>query len=117
MTQAKVFTIPAILDGFRPLKDGGASLTFHTQELSQDDKVEIMGYYNSFGFVAFSKNEINTSDLPKGNANDDTGKSPSQRIRAVLFVMWTQKGSSGDFEVFYKQQMERFIDRIKEELS
>lgn len=44
-------------------------------------------------------------------------KSPSQRLRAVLFVLWEQRGSKGEFEEFYKESIERVIKRIKEELD
>ena len=113
----RIFTVPAILDGFRPLKDGGASITFHTQELTREDKVEAMEYYDSFGYLLFSKNEIEMSDVPKGNATDDKGKSPSTRLRNTLFVLWKQQGSNGDFESWYKRQMESIIDQVKERLK
>ncbi len=43
-------------------------------------------------------------------------KTPSQRLRASLYVLWEQRGSKGDFEEFYEDQMEKFIKRIKQEL-
>lgn len=112
-----IFTVPAVLDGFRPLKDGGASMTFHTQELSKQHKVEIMEYYDTFGHLLFSKNEINMSDVPKGNALSDQGKSPAQRLRNSLFVLWKQQDKGGDFDAWYKQQMELIINQVKERLD
>lgn len=44
-------------------------------------------------------------------------KTPSQRLRAVLYVLWERKGSNGEFEVFYVASMEKFINRIKQELE
>lgn len=111
------FQIEAILDGVTPLKDGGVSLRFHTNEVSKDQKVTLMEFYQSFGWLLFAANEHQESEVPRELAKRDVGQSPSQRLRAVLFVYWKQLGSKGDFEAFYKQKMEFFIDKIKENLS
>lgn len=111
------FQIEAILDGVTPLKDGGVSLRFHTNEATKENKVMLMDFYQSFGWLLFQANEHQENDIPKDRATRDVGKSPSQRLRAVLFVYWKQLGSKGDFEIFYKQKMEYFIDKIKENLS
>lgn len=44
-------------------------------------------------------------------------KTPSQRLRGVLYVLWEQTGKSGDFETFYRQKMEGLINLIKNKLS
>lgn len=111
------FQVEAILEGVQPLKDGGVSLRFHTNEITKPQKVELMDYYQSFGWLLFSGNEHQENDIPKEMAKRDIGQSPSQRLRAVLFVYWKQLGSKGDFEAFYKQKIEYFIDKIKENLT
>lgn len=108
-----IFQIQAALDGVTPLKDGGVSLRFHTQEASKDDKVTLMEFYQSFGHLLFSANQIQEDQVPKTNAQRTDGKSPSMRLRAVLFVAWKENGNSGDFEAWYSQQMERIIDQVK----
>jgi len=44
-------------------------------------------------------------------------KSPSQRLRGVLFVMFKQKSVPGEFEDFYRKEMETVINRYKKELE
>ncbi len=110
------FQVPAILEGVTPLKDGGVSLRFHTNEVTKADKVMLMEYYQTFGWLLFQANEHQESEIPKELAKRDTGQSPSQRLRAVLFVMYKQMDVSSDFEVWYSQQIEKFIDRVKENL-
>jgi hypothetical protein len=111
------FQVPAILEGVTPLKDGGVSLRFHTNEVTKADKVMLMEYYQTFGWLLFQANEHQESEIPKELAKRDTGQSPSQRLRAVLFVMYKQMDVSSDFEVWYSQQIEKFIDRVKENLA
>lgn len=44
------------------------------------------------------------------------GKTPSQRLRAVLWVKWDKEGRKGDFNAFKDREMERIIDQIKESI-
>lgn len=44
-------------------------------------------------------------------------KTPGQRLRAALYVWWTQNGSIGDFEQTYKAKMHQFIESVKAKLD
>lgn len=49
---------------------------------------------------------------------DDTSKSPSQRLRNVLYVLWEQdKQGYETFTLFYNDRMERIINQIKDKLE
>lgn len=113
----RTFQVEAILEGVTPLKDGGVSLRYHTNEVSKEQKVELMEYYQTFGWLMFAPNSLQESDIPKDIAKRDGGQSPSQRLRAVLFVYWKQLGATSDFEVFYSTKLEQFIDKVKDNLS
>lgn len=41
-------------------------------------------------------------------------KSPSQRLRAVLFVAWKAAGEQGDFEDYYKGELTYIINSYKD---
>lgn len=112
IAMSKIFSAPAILTRVAYLKDHGVSLGFSTQELSIQDKVIVSEFYQSSGYLLFKENEIKHEDIPQGDAPDET-KSPSQRLRGALFVLWKQQGSIGDFETFYRVQMDRAINRVK----
>ena len=47
------------------------------------------------------------------------GKSPSTRLRAVLYVLWEQefKATFKTFETFYASKMEEMIEHFKEKLT
>lgn len=111
------FQKEAILDGVTPRKDGSVTLRFITQEVSKADKVMLMEFYQSFGWLMFRANEFQESEIPTEAAKHDTGTSPSKRLKSVLFVLWKQRGSEGDFDAFYKQQIERVIDSVKAKLT
>lgn len=108
--------LPAYLTGFATKVDGSASVRFSTQELSDNDVLELKRHQGSYGWLLFKENEFTVDDLPKERA-EDTSKTPSKRLRATIYVKWQQEGSKGDFEAFYRSYMERIINRIKEMLE
>lgn len=115
----KTFTIPAILDGITPRKDGSLTLRFVTQEVTKQDTIEAMDYYQSFGHLLFNENDINIAEIPEGNAILDGGKSPSKRLKDRMFVCYKENnvGDQTNFNKWYEQQLEKigqqFLDRIK----
>jgi hypothetical protein len=44
-------------------------------------------------------------------------KTPSQRLRAVMYVWFRQSKAQGEFEDFYKREMERIIETYKGHLE
>ena len=113
----KIITTPAILTRISYTKDGGLSLGFSTQEMTNEDKLALSELYQTFGFLAFKQNQIDISDLPKEDA-EDRNKTPSKRLRAVLYVLLKQKGIKPDqFESFYREKMEQLITIIKDKLD
>lgn len=106
---AKTFTIPAILDGVTPRKDGSLTLRFVTQEVSKDDMVVAMDYYQSFGHLLFKENDIDMTEIPEGNAILDGGKSPSKRLKDRMFVAYksANPNDTTNFNKWYEQQLEK----------
>ena len=52
--------------------------------------------------------------VPKGDAES---KSPSQRLRSVLFVYYKQLNAKESFEDFYARQIELVIEKVKTKLD
>lgn len=112
----KPIQIEAILSGFSTKADLGVSLRFSTNEVRPEDVLALMQMKNAFGWLMFRPNEFMPSDIPAEDA-EDTNKTPSKRLRSVLFVLWKQRGSKGDFEEFYRQKVELVIQEIKSKLD
>jgi hypothetical protein len=116
----KKIQVPATLEGISTLKDGGASVRFHTQELSDEDLAVLFKYTDKFGWLIFAETEAEVQDIKELEAirKDTGGKSPSQRLRGALFVLWQQRGDTNtSFEQFYSQQMEKVIENVKGRLT
>ncbi len=116
----KTFQVPATLEGVSTLKDGGVTVRFHTQELSASDKAVAFDFQSQFGWLLFKETEFKDDDTKELEAirKDTGGKSPSQRLRSILYVLYQQRGENSiTFEQFYSQQIEKVIDNIKRSLD
>lgn len=113
---SKIFQAPSYVDGVSPLKDGGLSVRFHTQELTNEEKLTILNFYQSFGYLLFKENQFSEEEIPKEDAPEE-GKSQSQRLRGVIYLVWKQQNKEPDFEKFYRRQTEGLIQQYKERLD
>jgi hypothetical protein len=110
------FQVPAILTSFSTKADGGASIRFSTNEVTDADFLVLKKSHQQYGWLLFQENPYQPSDIPT-EAAENPSKTPSKRLRATLFVLWTQQGSQGDFEAFYTERMNKIIDYVKAKLD
>lgn len=110
--------INAILDSISTRKDKSLKLVFETNEVSDEEGMKLLKMRDQYGWLSFSehKREI-TEDTKIFYSGELEGKTPSQRLRAVLYVYWQHSGSHGVFQSFYELQINRMIEKIKERLD
>lgn len=112
-------TLPSQINPPRLRKDGSASLSFDTRELTAEEIFTIMSLRHTEGWLCFSPNNEDL-EIPDEPAELDE-KSPSERLRAVLFVYYKQETEAGRFvglfESFRKEKMEKLIEMIKGKLQ
>lgn len=104
-------------------KDNTLKIVLGTQELTEGGK--LFPLQNKLCTIGIAPNEALTEqDIEILQASkiklDDvpSGKSPSQRMRNVLFVLWQQNnGGYDDFNLFYLNRMDRLIDQVKAKLE
>ena len=110
------FKVEAILTRVASTADKALSLGIHTKELDPIEKVGIIEFHNKAGWLLFSANPIEDTDIPSARA-EIGAKTPAQRLRGVLFVLWSQSDKTDTFERFYEDKMEALIEKIKEKLK
>lgn len=114
----KVFQLPAVIESVRTMADRSLQLKVGTQELNPNEKARVFDLHNKPVWLAVAEQEIKPEDIEVGEERvAKAEKSPSQRLRAVLFVTWNQKGSSMTFDEYYKHQVNLIISRYKEKLD
>lgn len=111
--------LPSQINPPRLRKDGSASVVFDTRELTSEEIFTIMSLRHSEGWLTFSPNPDDV-EIPEEKAELDE-KSPSERLKAVLYVWFKQETASGKFtglfETFRKEKMEKIIETVKGKLS
>lgn len=111
--------LPSQINPPRLRKDGSASIVFDTRELTAEEIFTIMSLRHSEGWLTFSPNEEEI-EIPKERAEVDE-KSPSERLRGVLFVWWKKETEAGRyvglFDSFKREKYEKIIQTIKDKLD
>jgi hypothetical protein len=115
--------LAASLEGVTTRKDRTVKLTFGTQELTPTEAGNVMALANSFCFLSikpksFTATEKELLEQMKADQMTNTGKTPSQRLRSTLYVLFTQNNEGFDkFDAFYTHKIESMIDHFKTKLK
>lgn len=115
-------TFAAILDGYQRRKDKSVSIRFVTQELSTAEVGNIDTLLDAFGILYFrgeetmNKEEVEELDNLELDLYDQP-KKQSQRLRNVLYKVWSQEEVGGEFKDYYKTETERIIQHYKNKLE
>ncbi len=104
------------IQGLRTLKDKSIRLTFDTQEMTPEQLTRVISMQNAFAKMYISTDNItqDEKDVIDNEQMDNQSKSPSQRLRNVLFRYWEQdhKGYD-DFNLYYNFMMSQIIEAYK----
>lgn len=114
--QKKAIELNAIIGSVRSKVDRSLSISLSTPELSPTDMAEIM---NLQGInLTCLLTPLDEQDAPKYKVDKELErKSPSTRLRGVLFLVWKSGGEQGTFDSFYLTAMNNIIDKFKEKLD
>lgn len=114
--------IPAQLESYRSLKDRTLKITFETNELNPQDLLGIAENLNSFGYLAFKKEPFKEEErltIEQLEADyEDKAKTPSKRLRGVLYRNYEQNNDGFDsFVRYYDHHLEKIINHFKSKLE
>jgi hypothetical protein len=121
---AKLLTIPCAIESVATRKDKTIRVVIGTQELSPGQIAELMSQWvGGIGVMAFKGEKFNYNDEEmlnaiKIDAAELGGKTPSQRLRSSLYVLYEHNNEGHqDFNSYYASMMERFIDMVKKRID
>ena len=115
----KGIILACIVDKITTLKDRSVKVTLDTQELSPSKAGELFTLMNSLATVYISPAEVTSREMAQVDAVEPEmpGKSPSMRMRNVLFLLWKQDEEGFKvFDMFYQHKMEKYINELKQNL-
>lgn len=113
---SKPVQLDAILGGISTRSDGSLSLRFSTLELSPEHTIPLLELRNQNLLMTLSPTD--SHEPPQEIVAEKDAKTPSQRLRSVLYVLWCSldEKSRGTFNQFYDIKMEKIIIWIKDKL-
>jgi hypothetical protein len=112
----KTLQVNIIITGIRSKVDGSLGISMTTPELSPEEKAEFMRLQGVNIDATFVPLEEKNAPKYKIDKEIET-KTPSNRLRNTLYVLWEQEGGKGEFDEFYKKYIEKFINVVKERLE
>lgn len=116
--------VPGSIEKVETRRNRALKLTFLTQEEIQPDvRSKIMMMVEKLGWLSFLPttdrmiDPLDIAGLPDIRPEDGQ-KTPAQRLRAVLHVLWEQDKSEnkGTSEDFYRNTMEKIVEHYKSKL-
>jgi len=113
--------IPTIIESIATRKDNTISIRLACNELAPSDVGVIMSMHNKYAYAAikpenFTKTELDLIQNLK--VDESIGKSPSQRLRGVMFRNWENENEGyKDFEGYYINKMDQIITHLKNKLQ
>ena len=119
-----LLTIPCAIESVSTRRDKSIKISIGTQELTPEQMTELMNQWmGGIGVMAFKGEQFNYNDEQmlqsmKIDAQEMGSKTPSQRLRAVLYILFEHNAEGHqDFNLFYNSMMERFIDMVKKRID
>jgi len=112
--------ISANIEGISTRVDNTIKITLGTQEVSAEQVGSLYQLRNKLVKVLLSDTNINQAEIKATESVEldaDKKKSPSKRLRAVLFIQWQQVKSNVDFERYYESKMNELINHFKSKLE
>lgn len=113
-------SFPVIVSSLSTKVDGSIKVSLETQELSPKDSAVLFELRGATAWAIISPSEIKDEDvkLPTEKADPAIGnKTPSQRMRNVLYRLWEQSKDGVDFESFYRIKTSAIIEQLKGKLE
>lgn len=92
------------------------SVTFSTPEITASEKTVFFELLNTNLKMLLQPMDNEPVELKEVKGQFET-KTPSARLRSVLYVHWRQADGTGEFEDFYRRRMDEIINSIKTRLE
>lgn len=115
----KAIRCEAIITSLRSRADHSLGLSLCTPELTAEEKVTFMELQGLLVEALFMPRDEKDAELVEVKGEIDC-KSPSQRLRAVLFVYFKEQQKRGlkeTFDTFYARHVEKLIEYVKTKID
>jgi len=101
-----------IITSIRTRSDNSLGLSVSTPDLNPDEQLAFLQLKNRNLKALIQPLTETPSELKEVRGEFDR-KSPSQRLRAVLYLLWKQQESTMPYDEFYLRHMNKLIETHK----
>ena len=116
----KPFQFAAEVESLSTRLTGSVKIVLGTQEnLAHESLANLFELRGKQVWVAIlAEQEIKLEDLeiPEIEPEFENDRTPSQRLRAILYRLWEKEGKSETFARYYQDKMEKLCEHFKEKL-
>lgn len=116
----KGILLPAYVEGIRSRKDKTMAITIGTNELTPQKAGELFSLNGKLVTVYLSDTGVSKEEqsVIDSMEPDMPGKSPSQRLRSVLYLLFEQDNEGfKDKNMHYQHYLEKIIEHYKTKLD
>lgn len=96
--------------------DGGVKISFVTPELRPSEAGALLQLHGKNVCVSIVPEDVAPEEKITVSTALET-KTPSQRLRNVIYCLYQQQHVTGPFAPFYDEEMEKFINHVKGKLA
>jgi len=111
-------SIPAAITKVTTMRDKTIRLQVDCQETDAETMTDLFRLNDKLGWFFFHESpikEIDTKKLPEIKLERGQ-KTPSERLRSCLYVLWESEKTDMDFDNYYLNKMNSIIEWIKTKL-
>jgi hypothetical protein len=116
-----MITLTGILNSPQGLKDGTMKVSINFNEQPPEKLGALFAMNNKFLYVALKEEPFLNEEkklLEELKSDEQIGKSPSQRVRSTLYVLYDQDNEGfASFDQYYKFKIEKYIDFLKSKIN
>lgn len=116
------FQVPAQIGKIETLADQTLKLTVYTaKELPADEMTKVFGLNKKEGWLFFAEKPFTNSadlEMPEIVMDSKEEKSPSQRLKARMFVLYKEQhgGDAKGFNQWYADELEAFGQKYLDQM-
>ena len=114
--------LSGIIEGYRSLLDKSVKIIIETQEVTAEDIGKIHSLCGQYGKMLFSTENIikeveEAVEDFKIKEEKKEAKTPSQRLRNNLYILWTIEGGFPSSEEHYDNYMTKLISSVQNKID
>ena len=112
----KAIKLEIVINSIRSRKDRSVGFSAETPELTNEERnvfFDLQGINATMLLEPLDEGISEVLEVGK----DVENKSQAQRMRAIYFLIWKQKGEQGQFRDYYYNKTEKIINYLKGKLE